>query len=349
MGKSLTILKLLYTISGALIALLCLEVSLEANIGVFGTGIVQYMFLGLSITGVFIGVHLLISGISSIASGIRGEGEPWTCTCPICKAIVRPILYKFSPRATLIKRVKLNPQPPPPIEEEHPQKVEEGFPEETREVKTEEKPQVTEPTPPPPPVEPQSTQTQQSRNIEDVIAPLSEAAENLKERILFLEEELNNIKQEFKLKMDEIREALVNLKVSISEAKNPIVKAINPTAERMENSKNDEGNPGQPSTLQTKLTPAKYIRIMKWIDSMLDKTSKTLLLELVKSYMQVNIIDKETGDVILRLIEIVDKLKNSGISVAEQIMNLYSLARTLESKDADLSTEILKLIEEGKV
>lgn len=270
------------------------------------------LYLGLagSLSSTFIGAHYMISSSSSL----RIEG--WGCNCPLCRVSFKPVAEKVSGIHVKPVEVKL---------EEEGGEVEEAP----------EPPQLEQPLQP----APQIQQENLEETLAPLIAPINEAVQSIQDKVSTLEEEVEKVRRSVENRMDEIKESLIKLRSQISEAKNPFRRLEeNNLIEEVKNS----DTPPNMRTLQ-------YIKAVRWVDKMLSRMSKSLLVELVKGYIDVGVIDEGRGRVLLRTIEVVDKLRNSGVNVSEQVLSMYSLKKALGDEGGEeMLDELIEVLDEAE-
>ncbi len=171
------------------------------------------------------------------------------------------------------------------------------------------------------------------------------------ERIDQLEEEIGKLRKELSTINESLKGIILEVKEVLAEASSPFNVLRTPLEEVREKEK--EFNGGRKKKIQgnggsrvlaskVKLPPSKFIYLTKLASDMLRKMRKEQAIELVKGYAEAGVFDKETGETLVKIIELVDKMRSHGLTVEEQLPYLYTLAKTLGIEDPELEKIMLK-------
>ncbi|MEM1541810.1 MAG: hypothetical protein QW101_06550 [Ignisphaera sp.] len=85
------------------------------------------------------------------------------------------------------------------------------------------------------------------------------------------------------------------------------------------------------------------IKLMKWIDDMIDRVPRDVIEELSKFIANIGIITEEEKNVLIAIIDFVYNARKIGVKVNEQIVYIYTLAKIFGINDSEADAEILKM------
>lgn len=85
------------------------------------------------------------------------------------------------------------------------------------------------------------------------------------------------------------------------------------------------------------------IKLMKWIDELIDRIPRDVVEELSKFMSSIGIISEEEKNVLISIIEFVYRARKMGIKVNEQIVYIYTLAKIFGLSDSEADAEILRM------
>ncbi len=305
----------------------------------------------------------------------------WKCNCPLCRVFVHPLLNRVSgKREGSLESL--------PGKEEIEERIEEAGMEEpliTPPVPVEKsggkgggegEEELIPPGPIPvpvaastaspaspiavPPVSPTQSPSQSVEGQDKLTSPLSsvdvQIPKEFIERIDQLEEEIGRLRKELSTINESLKGIILEVKEVLAEASSPfnvLRTPVNETGKREKEfnggRKKISGN-GKQKVLASKaaLPPSKFVYLTKIASDMLKKMGRERAIELVRGYIETGVLDKETGETLVKIIELVDKMRSHGLSVEEQLPFLYSLAKTLGIDDPELEKLMLKELLVGK-
>jgi archaellum component FlaC len=196
-------------------------------------------------------------------------------------------------------------------------------------------------------------------------------------RVDTVEEEVKKVREEVAKSIEEIKNTLVDMKSAIEEVVNPFnilrtytqqsskLPKINNLLENFEKmlksaidrqaksegrepvGENMEGLGSVVSEIVAKgfkkMGLASLIKLVKWVDDMLNRVPKEVIEDIAKFMKTVNIVDEDEEKIVLSVIEFVYKARKIGLKINEQIMYIYNLAKILGISDKEASEEVLKL------
>ncbi|MEM4040733.1 MAG: hypothetical protein QXM83_02815, partial [Ignisphaera sp.] len=85
------------------------------------------------------------------------------------------------------------------------------------------------------------------------------------------------------------------------------------------------------------------IKLMKWIDDMIDRVPRDVIEELSKFIANIGIITEEEKNILIAIIDFVYNARKIGVKVNEQIVYIYTLAKIFGINDSEADAEILKM------
>ena len=97
------------------------------------------------------------------------------------------------------------------------------------------------------------------------------------------------------------------------------------------------------SGIAKKLGLGRLIKLLKWIDEMLDRVPKESIEEVARFAAIVGVIGEEEKDFIFNAIDFVVKTRRAGLKVYDQLMALYMLAKVFGVEDKEADNEVVKL------
>jgi archaellum component FlaC len=196
-------------------------------------------------------------------------------------------------------------------------------------------------------------------------------------RVDTVEEEVKKVREEVAKSIEEIKNTLVDMKSAIEEVVNPFnilrtytqqssklpkidnllenfEKMLKSAVDRQAKSEgrepvgeNMEGLGSVVSEIVAKgfkkMGLASLIKLVKWVDDMLNRVPKEVIEDIAKFMKTVNIVDEDEEKIVLSVIEFVYKARKIGLKINEQIMYIYNLAKILGISDKEASEEVLKL------
>lgn len=196
-------------------------------------------------------------------------------------------------------------------------------------------------------------------------------------RVDTVEEEVKKVREEVAKSIEEIKNTLVDMKSAIEEVVNPFnilrtytqqssklpkidnllenfEKMLKSAIDRQAKSEgrepvgeNMEGLGSVVSEIVAKgfkkMGLASLIKLVKWVDDMLNRVPKEVIEDIAKFMKTVNIVDEDEEKIVLSVIEFVYKARKIGLKINEQIMYIYNLAKILGISDKEASEEVLKL------
>ena len=201
-------------------------------------------------------------------------------------------------------------------------------------------------------------------------------------RVNGLEEEVKRIREDVVKNIDEVKNALVEIRSAVAEAMNPfnILRTYtdqssaedfsreNQIIENFEKSikrslrsdltkHTETSRQMTPASLEDllqipgwaafkgyrKLGLSGLIRLVKWVDEMLDKAPREVVEDIVRFMRSVNAIDGEDERIVLSVIDFVYSAKRLGLSVNDQIIYIYNLAKVFKLEDKEADEELSRL------
>ncbi len=198
-------------------------------------------------------------------------------------------------------------------------------------------------------------------------------------RVDSVEEEIRKIREDFSKSVDEIKSALVDIRAAVAEATNPFnvlreyskTRKEAPKANRIIESfeqalrniatqatASEASEAGQEPGSQIdfekvsrevvyrgyrKLGLSGLIKLVKWVDDMLNRVPKEVIEEIAKFMKAVNVVDDEEEKIVLSVVDFVYRARKIGLKINEQIIHIYNLAKVFGVDDKEASEEILKL------
>ncbi len=92
-----------------------------------------------------------------------------------------------------------------------------------------------------------------------------------------------------------------------------------------------------------KLGLGKLIRLVKWIDAMLEKMPENAFEQIIRFASNIGLLDRDDMDLVLKTLSLVVKSREIGIRVDDQLIALYMLAKIFGVEDKEADSEIVKL------
>lgn len=272
----------------------------------------------------------------------RNGEDVWPCNCIFCKVFVKPLMKR--------RRVE--------VEQGEGVEVEESIQ------------QITQ--------QPAVDIDKIRESVAEHVSQLVEAKlRDFVSRVDTVEEEVKKVREEVAKSIEEIKNTLVDMKSAIEEVVNPFnilrtytqqssklpkidnllenfEKMLKSTVDRQAKSEgwepvgeNMEGLGSVVSEIVAKgfkkMGLASLIKLVKWVDDMLNRVPKEVIEDIAKFMKTVNIVDEDEEKIVLSVIEFVYKARKIGLKINEQIMYIYNLAKILGISDKEASEEVLKL------
>ncbi len=275
----------------------------------------------------------------------------WSCNCPICRLFVHPVLQRVSP-----------PRAPPTSS-----LATEAPPEEAAVSKFEALAERA-------PITPNKGEQEQVTNLEEMLpqpqiyvveARKAEETEGhvemeaepravevtipqeLIERIEQLEEEVGKLRSELSTINESIKNILVETRELLAEATSPF--NVLRMAQRPSTGHGNGGRKGGNGSGEVKPStrPSKFINIARIALKILNDFGKDKAIEIMRGYAEIGVIDKSTGETLVKIVDFVDRTRRMGISLEKQVPYLYALTRVLGIQDPELDELILKELMRG--
>ncbi|MCC6057883.1 MAG: hypothetical protein LM568_03085 [Desulfurococcaceae archaeon] len=272
----------------------------------------------------------------------RNGEDVWPCNCIFCKVFVKPLMKR--------RRVE--------VEQGEGVEVEESIQ------------QIAQ--------QPAVDIDKIKESVAEHVSQLVEARlRDFVSRVDTVEEEVKKVREEVAKSIEEIKNTLVDMKSAIEEVVNPFnilrtytqqsskLPKINNLLENFEKmlksavdrqaksegrepvGENMEGLGSVVSEIVAKgfkkMGLASLIKLVKWVDDMLNRVPKEVIEDIAKFMKTVNIVDEDEEKIVLSVIEFVYKARKIGLKINEQIMYIYNLAKILGISDKEASEEVLKL------
>ncbi len=276
----------------------------------------------------------------------------WRCDCPVCRLLARPLVRLLSGR-------------PGPLSEEIAEKVA-GKPFEVVKVSGSSEQGGAEAAPAggapgpggveqaeatvkaAPAAAPLVSQEVIEATVKDVVSRELEEirgqVNSLNERLSVIEEELEKLKKNVEGMIDEVKAILVDVKAGLTEAQSPFAQLLR-SEEEVVSKANPE--PRKERREQEKLPPSLMARLLRWVNSMLKSVPKEHLVQMIRSYYELGVIDEHLGKTLEKLVDVVDKLNRAGVDVEKQVASLYSLAKSIGISDQALDSELVSMLMNG--
>jgi len=83
------------------------------------------------------------------------------------------------------------------------------------------------------------------------------------------------------------------------------------------------------------------IKFMRLVDVLIEKTDKSVVSNYLKLLSKVGVIDPESLDIALTLVDVVDESRRKGLTTDEQILLLEALVSGVGRRDASVDDEVL--------
>jgi len=275
----------------------------------------------------------------------------WSCNCVLCRVFVHPLLKRFAA----------------------PQVSEEAVAEELASLPQ----QVQEAVPPPPVVDVNGIKEAVAEHISLLV---DSKLKDFSSRIDAVENEVKKIREEVAKSIDEVKASLVDIRAAVAEVMNPfnflrtysktaaskgslsanhIIESFEKALEKF--AKRGAAEAGAEATLQeaqkgfeelskelvsktgSRLGLAGLIKLIKWVDDMLNRVPKEVIEDIARFMKAVGVIDDEEEKVVVGVADFVFRARKLGLKVNEQIIYVYNLAKVFGVEDKGASEEVLKL------
>lgn len=275
----------------------------------------------------------------------------WSCNCVLCRVFVHPLLKRFAA----------------------PQVSEEAVAEELASLPQ----QVQEAVPPPPVVDVNGIKEAVAEHVSLLV---DSKLKDFSSRIDAVESEVKKIREEVAKSIDEVKASLVDIRAAVAEVMNPfnflrtysktaaskgslsanhIIESFEKALEKF--AKRGAAEAGAEATLQeaqkgfeelskelvsktgSRLGLAGLIKLIKWVDDMLNRVPKEVIEDIARFMKAVGVIDDEEEKVVVGVTDFVFRARKLGLKVNEQIIYVYNLAKVFGIEDKGASEEVLKL------
>ena len=85
------------------------------------------------------------------------------------------------------------------------------------------------------------------------------------------------------------------------------------------------------------------IKLIKWVDDMLNRVPREVVEEMAKFMAAVGIVDEDGRKLIVDVADFIYRARKMGIKINEQLLYIYTLAKVFGVEDKEAGDEILKL------
>ena len=92
-----------------------------------------------------------------------------------------------------------------------------------------------------------------------------------------------------------------------------------------------------------KIGLGRLIKLVKWIDAMLERMPEDSFEEIIKFATNIGLLNKDDMDLVLKAIALVIKSRQVGVRIDDQLIALYMLAKIFGIEDKEADSEIVKL------
>jgi len=92
-----------------------------------------------------------------------------------------------------------------------------------------------------------------------------------------------------------------------------------------------------------KLGLGRLIKLVKWIDAILERMPEDSLEDIVKFATNIGILTRDDADLILKALALVIKTREGGLRIDDQLIALYMLAKIFGIEDKEADGEVVKL------
>jgi hypothetical protein len=237
--------------------------------------------------------------------------------------------------------------------------------------------QVQEAVPPPPVVDVNGIKEAVAEHISLLV---DSKLKDFSSRIDAVESEVKKIREEVAKSIDEVKASLVDIRAAVAEVMNPfnflrtysktaaskgslsanhIIESFEKALEKF--AKRGAAEAGAEATLQeaqkgfeelskelvsktgSRLGLAGLIKLIKWVDDMLNRVPKEVIEDIARFMKAVGVIDDEEEKVVVGVTDFVFRARKLGLKVNEQIIYVYNLAKVFGVEDKGASEEVLKL------
>ncbi|MEL9940838.1 MAG: hypothetical protein QW348_00360 [Ignisphaera sp.] len=287
----------------------------------------------------------------------KRAGE-WPCNCIFCRVFVHPFMRRRKTVESVEEAVaveSLVEQPPTPQEAQKPQIDFNGIKEAV---------------------------------AEHVTLIVDSKLKEFSSRIDAVEEEVKKVREDMVKSIDEVKSALVDIRAAVTEIANPfnVLRTYAQQSSRgaapkpnqiienfekmlagmLKNAPQESSESGENQGAASvedieamskqvvlkgykKLGLSGLIKLVKWVDDMLNRVPKEVIEEIARFMRAVNAVDEEDERIILSVIEFVYKARKIGLKINEQILHMYNLAKVFGIEDREASEEVLKLTMNSEV
>ena len=171
------------------------------------------------------------------------------------------------------------------------------------------------------------------------------------ERFESLEKEVNTLHRELRSLQESLTSLAVELREAVTELSNPFNVLREPSGGNG-GSKGSSGgrgsNGGRGSS--RRLQPSTFLSILKVLYGMLEEVSREQALLLVRGYVDAGVVDAEVGEALVKIVELADSMRKSGLSVEKQLPYLQAILKALNLGDRDLDEYILReMLKRGRL
>jgi hypothetical protein len=237
--------------------------------------------------------------------------------------------------------------------------------------------QVQEAVPPPPVVDVNGIKEAVAEHISLLV---DSKLKDFSSRIDAVESEVKKIREEVAKSIDEVKASLVDIRAAVAEVMNPfnflrtysktaaskgslsanhIIESFEKALEKF--AKRGAAETSAEATLQeaqkgfeelskelvsktgSRLGLAGLIKLIKWVDDMLNRVPKEVVEDIARFMKAVGVIDDEEEKVVVGVTDFVFRARKLGLKVNEQIIYVYNLAKVFGVEDKGASEEVLKL------
>jgi len=163
------------------------------------------------------------------------------------------------------------------------------------------------------------------------------------ERFESLEREVSTLHRELHSLRESLTSLAVELREAVTELSNPFNVLREPSGSNG-GSKGGNGSRGSNGSRgnSRRLQPSTFLSILKVLYGMLEEVSKEQALLLVRGYVDAGVVDAEVGEALVKIVELADSMRRSGLSVEKQLPYLYAILKALNLGGRDLDEYVLK-------
>lgn len=287
----------------------------------------------------------------------------WSCSCVFCRVLVHPILRKFA-------------HTPPEVEEAE-LVAEEGLvptPQQVREASSA------------PVIDVNGIKEAVAEHVSLLV---DSKLKEFSSRVEAVESEVKKVREEVAKSIDEVKASLVDIRAAVAEVMNPFnylrtynrqlseksapranhiiesfEKALEGFMKRGAVASEASGEVVQQQEAQkgleelskelvsrssSRLGLAGLIKLIKWVDDMLNRVPKEVIEEIARFMKAVGVVDDEEERVVVGVVDFVYRARKMGVKVNEQIIYIYNLAKVFGVEDRVASEEVLKLAVDSNI